>query len=118
MTRWLLPGFLAVGVIAVILAALALWKHEEIGRFRAVLNLFKPDHITLLNIAADDQEIVPEFVQTKFKAGPMADIAVNRLTDADARERQIDEQKKALSAMGEGNLNSAQIAAEVLLGRD
>ncbi|MEE2878874.1 MAG: lipid-A-disaccharide synthase [Pseudomonadota bacterium] len=77
--------------------------------------LFKPTHITLLNIAADDTEVVPEFVQTKFKAADMAKVAVSMLNDESARDQQIAEQKKALDRMGEGDLHSATIAAATLL---
>lgn len=34
-----------LGVLLLIIAALALWKREEIGRLQAVLGLFKPDQI-------------------------------------------------------------------------
>ena len=77
--------------------------------------LFKPTHITLLNIAADDTEIVPEFVQTKFKAGAMAREAGRMLRDAAARREQVAQQDKALSRMGEGDRPSAEIAAEAIL---
>lgn len=87
------------------------WVTWALARFL----LFKPTHITLLNVAADDTEIVPEFVQTKFKASAMADTAVSMLSDKAARERQIATQKEALSRMGEGQLESADIAARILL---
>lgn len=90
------------------------WLTWALARFL----LFKPAHITLLNIAAGDKEIVPEFVQTKFKAEAMADVAIQRLNDETARQAQISAQKKALAAMGEGQLQSADIAASVLLQRD
>ena len=77
--------------------------------------LFKPDHITLLNIAADDQEIVPEYVQTKLLPEPIAETALRMLQDKSARNAQIAAQKKALSRMGESQLRSAEIAADVLL---
>ncbi|WP_300378819.1 lipid-A-disaccharide synthase [Henriciella sp.] len=87
------------------------WVTWAIARFL----LFKPTHITLLNIAADDTEVVPEFVQTKLKAGPIAATAQAMLTDPEARQSQIEAQKKALSRMGESKLDSAVIAAGVLL---
>ncbi|WP_084396097.1 lipid-A-disaccharide synthase [Henriciella aquimarina] len=77
--------------------------------------LFKPTHITLLNIAADDTEVVPEFVQTKFRADDMAETAVKMLSDRAARAAQIAAQKNALSRMGESKMDSAEIAAKVLL---
>lgn len=89
------------------------WVTWALARFF----LFKPTHITLLNIAAGDREIAPEFVQTRFKARAMADAALQRLGDETLRQKQIAEQKKALAAMGEGDLQSARIAADVLLER-
>ena len=90
------------------------WVTWSLARFF----LFKPTHITLLNIAADDTEVVPEFVQTKFKARRMADEALRMLGDEEARQAQINAQKNALARMGEGDLRSAEIAAKVLLERD
>ncbi|QYJ00348.1 hypothetical protein KUV46_13540 [Thalassovita mediterranea] len=90
------------------------WVTWSLARFF----LFKPTHITLLNIAADDTEVVPEFVQTKFKARRMADEALRMLGDEEARQAQITAQKNALARMGEGDLRSAEIAAKVLIERD
>lgn len=78
--------------------------------------LFKPTHITLLNVAADDQEIVPEFVQTKFRADAMAAEALKMLQQPEARAAQVAAQEKALARMGEGREHSARIAAEAILG--
>ncbi|MEM5517481.1 lipid-A-disaccharide synthase [Henriciella sp. AS95] len=77
--------------------------------------LFKPKHVTLLNVAADDTEIAPEFVQTTFDAKLMADIAEQMLDDPKARAAQVEAQNKALSRMGEGDKNSAEIAADAIL---
>ena len=90
------------------------WVTWALARFF----LFKPTHITLLNIAADDTEIVPEFVQTKFRPQSMAEEALRMLGDEEARAAQIEAQKKALARMGEGNLKSAEIAADILLSAD
>lgn len=89
------------------------WVTWALARFF----LFKPTHITLLNIAAGDTEVVPEFVQTKFIPEAMAATALEMLTDPDARSRQVAAQEKALSLMGEGNLHSARIAADVILAQ-
>lgn len=89
------------------------WVTWALARFF----LFKPTHITLLNIAAGDREIAPEFVQTKFRADAMAAKALELLGNKQVRQKQIEAQKKALSLMGEGRLESAQIAAKVILGR-
>jgi lipid-A-disaccharide synthase len=77
--------------------------------------LFKPQHITLLNVAADDTEVVPEFVQTKFSAQRMALKAIEMLDSPAARSEQVSAQNKALSRMGEGQENSAEIAAAAIL---
>ena len=87
------------------------WITWAIARFL----LFKPDHITLLNIAAEDTEIVPEFVQTKFRADAMARMAIEMLGDELARKEQVAAQNLALSRMGESKLHSADVAASVLL---
>ena len=77
--------------------------------------LYKPDHITLLNIAADDTEIAPEYVQTRFKPGPVAEMATHLLADRDRLDAQIEAQNKALSRMGERNEAAAEIAAKTIL---
>lgn len=87
------------------------WVTWALARFF----LFKPTHITLLNIAADDTEVVPEFVQTKFTAEAMARVASDMLSSEDARKKQVVQQDKALSRMGEGDKPSADIAAEAIL---
>lgn len=88
------------------------WATWALARFI----LFKPQHITLLNIAAGDTEVVPEFVQTKFEPAAISAEAISMLSDATARQEQVKQQQKALAKMGEGQLESAVIAAEVLLG--
>ena len=77
--------------------------------------LYKPNHITLLNIAADDTEIAPEFLQTKLNASDMASEAVRMLFNEDALVAQIDAQNKALSQMGEGDEAAASIAAKAII---
>jgi len=76
---------------------------------------YKLVHITLLNIAADDTAIVPEFVQDELKPEPMASAALAILNDPEARAAQISAQEKALSRMGEGDQNAPDIAAEAIL---
>lgn len=77
--------------------------------------LYKPNHITLLNIAADDSEVAPEYVQTALRADTMAERARELLTDPARREAQIAAQNKALSQMGERLDPAAQIAATAIL---
>ena len=88
------------------------WLTWAVARFI----LFKPDHITLLNIAADDTEIAPEFVQTKFTPANLAEKALALLSDSSALNAQIDAQNKALSRMaGEGDEKAQLIAAKAIL---
>lgn len=77
--------------------------------------LYKPEHITLLNIAADDTEIAPEYVQTRFRADAVADRAGQLLSDASELSRQTDAQNKALSQMGERDDPAPEIAARAIL---
>ena len=77
--------------------------------------LYKPDHITLLNIAADDTEVAPEFVQTKFKSTLVAAKAEELMRGDGKLEAQIDAQNKALSRMGERDESAATIAAKTIL---
>ena len=78
--------------------------------------LYKPAHITLLNIAADDTEVAPEFVQTRFRADLLSERARALLTDAAALKAQTDAQNKALSRMGERDEAAPEIAAKAILG--
>lgn len=77
--------------------------------------LYKPKHITLLNIAADDTEIAPEYLQTKFRAEAIAERAGDLLSDDQARDVQTEAQNKALSQMGERDEPAAKIAAQSIL---
>jgi lipid-A-disaccharide synthase len=77
--------------------------------------LYQKRHITLLNIVSDDQEIVPEFVQTKQTPDRIAAHALYWLTHPDALAEQRAAQQIALSRMKEGDRDAAEIAAEVIL---
>nr|WP_070959691.1 lipid-A-disaccharide synthase [Hyphomonas sp. Mor2] len=77
--------------------------------------LYKPAHITLLNIAADDTEIAPEYVQTRFRADALAQRAQALLSDFTTLTAQIEAQNKALSRMGERNEAAPVIAAQTVL---
>ncbi|MEM1086108.1 MAG: lipid-A-disaccharide synthase [Pseudomonadota bacterium] len=84
--------------------------------FVARFFLYKPDHITLLNIAADDREIAPEFLQTKFKAQSVSQKAIELLEDKAARDAQVEAQNKALSRMrGKGDEKPQLMAARAIL---
>lgn len=77
--------------------------------------LYKPTHITLLNIAADDTEVAPEYLQTTFNAEPIAHKSLALLEDRSALAEQLTAQNNALSRMGEGVGKAPQIAAEAIL---
>lgn len=77
--------------------------------------LYKKKHITLLNIASDDTEIIPEFVQTQQRPEAIASMADVWLRDPVLLGNQIKAQEKALLRLKEGDRNSAEIAAETIL---
>ncbi|MEL7545666.1 MAG: lipid-A-disaccharide synthase [Pseudomonadota bacterium] len=77
--------------------------------------LYKPKHITLVNIAADDTEIAPEYVQTDLKADRIADRARSLLCDPNARRRQVEAQNAALEQMGAAEAPAPEIAADAIL---
>ena len=77
--------------------------------------LYSKTHITLLNIVSDDQQIVPEFVQTRLKSDLIAAAAQDWLTDPDKLSAQLDRQRIALDRMKEGDRDASEIAAGVIL---
>lgn len=77
--------------------------------------LYSKTHITLLNIVSDDQEVVPEFVQTRLKSDLIAAVAQDWLTDPDKLSAQLDRQRIALDRMKEGDRDASEIAAGVIL---
>lgn len=94
---------------------LVAYKVGWITWFIAKNFLYKPTHITLLNIAADDTEIAPEFLQTALKPEALADKALELLSDPSALAAQKREQNKALTRMGEGLGHAPDIAARTIL---
>ena len=96
----------------------AVASNDEVGAltwFVAKNFLYKPAHITLLNIAADDTEIVPEFLQKDLRPETVAAEARRILEDLALRQAQIDAQNKALSRMGERDEAASEIAAQAIL---
>jgi lipid-A-disaccharide synthase len=77
--------------------------------------LYKKVHITLLNILNGDLEIVPEFVQTRLKAEPIASKALEWLKDPAERAAQQARQNTALSALVRDGKPAAEIAADAVL---
>ncbi len=77
--------------------------------------LYSKTHITLLNILNGDQEIVPEFVQTRLDEGLIAGKALDWLADPEVLADQRRRQAEALRALVRPGKPAAQIAAEAIL---
>lgn len=77
--------------------------------------LYKPAHITLINIASDDTTIAPEFLQNDLRPEALAAEAQRVLADRTALIAQTEAQNKALSRMGERDEAASQIAAKTIL---
>lgn len=77
--------------------------------------LYKKIHITLLNILNGDVEIVPEYVQTRFKADLLSDKALHWLNHAGALAAQRQKQADALKALVRDGKSAAEIAADAVL---
>ena len=73
--------------------------------------LYQPEHITLLNIAADDTEIAPEFLQAELRPELVAREALKMLDDPMRRADQVRAQNNALEKMRVGDMPAAQVAA-------
>jgi lipid-A-disaccharide synthase len=77
--------------------------------------LYKKVHITLLNILNGDREIVPEFVQTRFKAGLIAAKALAWFGEPAELAAQKARQSDALKALVHHGKPAAEIAADAIL---
>ncbi len=77
--------------------------------------LFKPQHITLLNIVSDDTEIVPEYVQTRLTASLIAEEGAFLLADPDRLSALVEAQNEALERMGGTVASAAKIAADAIV---
>lgn len=76
--------------------------------------LFKSKYSSLVNVAAD-REVIPEFIQTRFKTDLIRDSAERRLSDPDTLQAQLDGQREALKIMAGTGRPAAEIAAETIL---
>lgn len=76
--------------------------------------LMKARFITLMNVAADE-EVAPEFVQTRFLPATVAATLGRLLDDPRARAAQVAAQNAALDRMGRGGPGAADRAAEAIL---
>ena len=77
--------------------------------------VYRPTHITLVNIAGGDQAIVPEFVQDELRADRLAGAATALLEAPDRLAAQVTAQNEALTAMGYGEQPAPERAAEAIL---
>ncbi len=77
--------------------------------------LYRKQHITLLNIVSDDQEIVPEFVQARLTPENLSSKALELLGDADLLKFQKGAQGNALARMQQGGEATCEIASRVIL---
>lgn len=77
--------------------------------------LFKSKYSALVNVAAD-AEVIPEFIQTRFRADLIADAAIERLHKPDVLKRQQDAQARAITVMKGTGKPAAEISAETILG--
>lgn len=77
--------------------------------------LYQPEHITLLNIAADDQPIVPEFLQTQLRPELVARETLRMIDNPNLRNQQRTAQNTALERMHYGTVPAAEIAADTIL---
>jgi lipid-A-disaccharide synthase len=77
--------------------------------------LYRKTHITLLNILNGDQEVAPEFVQTRFRADAIAAKALEWLENPQSLIAQRVRQANALRAMVREGAPAASLAAEAIL---
>lgn len=90
----------------------------RLGKITAfiILNfMLKSRFVTLVNIALN-QEIVPEFIQSKFTPDAVVHAASSLLTDPAAHARQVTLLDQALAKMGRDDPPMAERAATALLG--
>ena len=82
------------------------------GLLRAFL--FKSKYSALVNVAAND-EVIPEFIQTRFKAELIAKSAIERLTKPAVLRAQQEAQARAITVMKGTGRPAAEISAETIL---
>ncbi|HVY88288.1 MAG TPA: lipid-A-disaccharide synthase [Hyphomonadaceae bacterium] len=82
----------------------------------ALLRLFllRSRYVTLMNVAANE-EVAPEFVQTRFSAGHFAKVAERLLSEPGALATQLRKQREALAVMAGSGRPAAEVAAETIL---
>jgi lipid-A-disaccharide synthase len=76
--------------------------------------LFKSKYSALVNVAAD-AEVIPEFIQTRFRADLIAASVIDRLSKPGVLRAQQEAQAKAIAVMKGTGRPAAEIAAETIL---
>ena len=76
--------------------------------------LFKSKYSALVNVAAD-AEVIPEFIQTRFRSDLIAKSAIDRLTHPDVLRAQQEAQARAITVMKGTGRPAAEISAETIL---
>ena len=76
--------------------------------------LFKSKYSALVNVAAN-AEVIPEFIQTRFKADLIAKSAIERLTKPEVLRAQQEAQARAITVMKGTGKPAAEISAETIL---
>lgn len=77
--------------------------------------LYQRHHITLLNIISDDQEIIPEFVQTRLRSGLIAKKGIAMLNSEERLKEAVILQNQALKRMKVDEKPPYQIASEAIM---
>lgn len=77
--------------------------------------LYQRHHVTLLNIVSDDREIIPEFIQTRLRAGLIAKSGISMLNNPDRLKEAVILQNQALKRMKVGERPPHHIAGDAIL---
>ena len=78
--------------------------------------IFRFKHVSLINIAAGDVSVMPEFIQHEMVPGAMGAKGLELLATPEALADQVARQNEALVLMGHGERPAAERAAEAILG--
>lgn len=76
--------------------------------------LFKSKYSALVNVAVN-REVIPEFIQTRFRADLIARAATDRLTHPDILRAQQEGQREAIRIMSGDGVSAAIVSAETIL---
>ena len=82
------------------------------GLLRAFL--FKSRYSALVNVAVN-RDVIPEFIQTRFRADLIAKSAIDRLSRPDVLRAQQEGQREAIRIMSGDGKSAAVVSAEAIL---